>query len=348
MLGLQYIKVPPTTHVIQYKAGQVARSGAGLSFFYYAPTSVLVELPLASTDVPFVFNEVTTDYQDATIQGELTFRVVDPARLAALLDFSIDKHGRYRTDDPAKLKDRLTHAAQILARGFTQKLELSQLLVSSDALVEHMLAGLKASEAVTTLGVEVLGLSILSIKATPEMAKALQADARERLLQKADEAVYSRRNTAVELERRIKENELNTEIAVEEKRRTVRETKMRADIAIEQERTQLVESRVENQRKESQARADGIRAVLEPMKDVDWRTLMAAQSGGLDSSQLIAMAFRDLADKADHIGNLNISTELLNSLLAAADGGAAEQGGAGALRGGRRRQPPGDTSTIIA
>ena len=47
------------------------------------------------------------------------------------------------------------------------------------------------------------------------------------------------------------------------------------------------------------------------------RTLMAAQSGGLDSSQLIAMAFRDLADKADHIGNLNISTELLNSLLGA-------------------------------
>ena len=60
------------------------------------------------------------------------------------------------------------------------------------------------------------------------------------------------------------------------------------------------------------------------MKDVDWRTLMAAQSGGLDSSQLIAMAFRDLADKADHIGNLNISTELLNSLLA---GGAAGGGG---------------------
>ena len=64
------------------------------------------------------------------------------------------------------------------------------------------------------LGVEILALSILSIKATPEMAKALQADAREKLLQKADEAIYARRNTAVELERQIKENELNTEIAV--------------------------------------------------------------------------------------------------------------------------------------
>jgi len=315
MFGINYAKVPPTTYVMQFKAGQTVRAGAGLSFFYYAPTSVIVEVPVGSTDVPFVFNEVTADYQDATIQGELTYRVIDPQRLAALLDFSVDSHGRYRSEDPSKLNDRLIHAAQILARGFTQRRELAALLVSSAALVEHMLTGLKTAEAVAALGVEVLGLSILSIKAMPEMAKALQADARERLLQKADEAVYARRNTAVELERRIKENELNTEIAVEQKRRTVRETKLRADIAIEQERVELVDRRVENQRKESQAKADAVKALLEPMKDVDWRTLMAAQSGGLDSSQLIAMAFRDLADKADHIGNLNISPDLLTALM---------------------------------
>jgi hypothetical protein len=324
MFGIKYLKVPPTTHVMQFKRGRMVKSGAGLSFFYHGHTSVSVTIPIASTDVPFVFNEVTADYQDATVQGELTFRVVDPSRLAALLDFSIGPLGQYRSDDPAKLNDRLIHSAQILARGFTQRCEVGQLLVSSDALVEHMLSGLKSSEAVAMLGAEVIGLSILSIKATPEMSKAFQADAREKLLQKADEAIYARRNMAVELERRIKENELNTEIAVEEKKRTVRETKMRADIAIEQERTELVDRRVENERKESQARADGLRAMLEPMKEVDWRMLMAAQSGGLDSRQLIAMAFRDLADKAESIGNLNISPELLTTLLSAgSDGNAA-------------------------
>jgi hypothetical protein len=324
MFGINYLKAPPTTHVLQYKGGRVVKSGAGLSFFYYAPTSVIVQVPLASTDVPFVFNEVTSDYQDATIQGQLTYRVVDPNRLAALLDFSIDFAGRYRSDDPTKLNDRLIHAAQILARGFTQRHELGELLVSSDALVAHMLAGLRSSDAVAMLGVDVMGLSILSIKATPEMSKALQADAREKLLQRADEAIYARRNTAVELERRIKENELNTEIAVEEKRRTVRETQMRADIAVEQERAELVDRRVENQRKESQARADALRAMLDPMKEVDWRTLMAAQGDGLDARQLIAMAFRDLADKADSIGNLNISPDLLTTLLA---GGGDGQSG---------------------
>jgi hypothetical protein len=165
------------------------------------------------------------------------------------------------------------------------------------------------------LGVEVLGLSILSIKATPEMAKALQADAREKLLQQADEAVYERRNLAVELERKIKENELNTEIAVEQKRRQVRETKLHADIALEKERAELVDQQVENERKESQARAEALRAVLEPLKNVDWRTLLATRGAGLDSGQLIAMAFRDLADNAGKIGELNVSSELLASLL---------------------------------
>jgi hypothetical protein len=342
MFGINYLKAPPTTHVLHFKRGQVVKSGAGLSFFYYSPTSVIVQVPLASTDVPFVFNEVTSDYQDATVQGQLTYRVVDPNRLAALLDFSVDFTGRYRSDDPTKLNDRLIHAAQILARGFTQRHELGQLLVSSDALVAHMLAGLRSSEAVAMLGVEVIGLSILSIKATPEMSKALQADAREKLLQRADEAIYSRRNTAVELERRIKENELNTEIAVEEKRRTVRETKMRADIAVEQERAELVDRRVENQRKESQARADALRAILDPMKEVDWRTLMAAQGDGLDARKLIALAFRDLADKADSIGNLNISPDLLSALLSndKGDGNAArgDSEDAGAEGRGKRKR----------
>ncbi len=134
-------------------------------------------------------------------------------------------------------------------------------------------------------------------------------------MQQADEAIYARRNTAIELERQIKENELNTEIAVEQKQRQVRETKLRADIAVEQERAELVDRRVENEAKESQSRANALRAMLEPIKEVDWRTLMAAQSGGIDSRQMIAMAFRDLADNADKIGQLNISPDLLNALL---------------------------------
>ena len=93
MFGIRYLKAPPTTHVIQYKKGKLVREGAGLSFLYFSPTTVLVHVPLGSIDVPFVFNEVTSDFQDATIQGELTYRITKPSQLAALLDYSVDTGG---------------------------------------------------------------------------------------------------------------------------------------------------------------------------------------------------------------------------------------------------------------
>ena len=71
---------------------------------------MLVQVPIASADVPFVFNEVTADFQDATIQGELTYRISDPKQIAALLDFSVDARGRGRSTDAEKLSDRLIHA----------------------------------------------------------------------------------------------------------------------------------------------------------------------------------------------------------------------------------------------
>lgn len=314
MLGFRYHKVPPTTHVIQYKNGALVRQGVGLSFFYFEPTSTVVNVPIGNTGVPFVFEEITSDFQEAMIQGELTFRITDPQRIASTLDYSVDRRGLHRSDDPQKLRDRLIQATQLLARKYVHTVTLPQLLGSGDALLNQINEGLVTSSTVTQLGVEIVDVTIQSIKATPEMAKALQAEAREKLLLEADEAVHARRSRAVQLEREIKEAELQTEIAVEEKQRQVRETKVQADIVIEQQRGELVEQQVENQSKESQARAEALRAILEPVKDMDWRTLLATQ-GGLDSSQLIAMAFRDLADNADKIGTLNISPDLMNTLL---------------------------------
>jgi hypothetical protein len=119
----------------------------------------------------------------------------------------------------------------------------------------------------------------------------------------------------VEQERRIRESELNTEIAVQEKQRQIRETQMAADIAVEQQRAVLVEARAENERKDADTRGYGLRATLEPLKGTDWRTLMAAGLGGGDARLMIAVAFRELAENAQKIGELNVTPDLLNSLL---------------------------------
>ena len=148
------------------------------------------------------------------------------------------------------------------------------------------------------------------------MAKALQADAREELLRKADEAVFVRRNAAVELERKIKENELNTEIAVEQKKRQIRETQMEADVAVEEQAQPTGGSPVENDREGSGDARPVLRATLGAAQGHRLADAHGGIGGGMNAKSLVAMAFRDLADNAEKIGQLNISPDLLNALLA--------------------------------
>ena len=321
MLGFRYAKTAPTTYVLHYQGGRLRREGAGLSFLYFAPVSTLVQVPLESADLPFVFNEVTGDFQEVTVQGQLSCRVKDPKRLAGLLDFRVDAQGDYLTEDPEVLRTRLVQVTQVLTRAVVQKRALRQVLVSLDELVAEVRQGLASSPAVEMLGVEVLGASILSIKPAPEMAKALEAEARERLKVEADNAIYERRNSAVEKERMIKESELNTEIAVEAKRRAIRENQMAADIAVEEARAALVERQAANDKKLAESKAYALEATLKPLRGFDWRTLMAVGAGGGDPRLMIATAFRELAENAQKIGELNMTPDLLSSLLREKGGG---------------------------
>jgi hypothetical protein len=335
MFGYRFIKVPPTTHVIQYKAGRIVREGPGLSFFYFAPTTSLVAVPVGSTDAPFIFEEQTADFQSVTIQGQASYRVTDARKLAGLLNFTLAPSGNsFVSDDPLKLPQRVINLIHVLARAELEKLPLHQVLRASEAIVAAVKTGLAASQELASLGVEVLGLSLLAIKPTPETARALEAETRESLLKKADEATYARRNAAVEQERAIKENELQTEVAVETKKRQIRETqmdaeravmekqhqierdKMEAETGLEERRKALVALASENARTESDARAYGISATMQALAAADPRILQALASSGMMPEQLIAFAFQELAQKAEKIGQLNISPDLLRELLA--------------------------------
>ncbi len=312
---LAFMRAAPTTYILHWQHGRLRREGPGLTFFYFAPSSTIAAVPLASADVPFAFTEATADFQTVTLQGTLTYRVSDPARLAGALDYSIRPNGSHVSDDPDKLPERLLQVAQVLARAAVQRLVLREALVSSENVVAEVLAGLRGADAVTALGVEILGFALLAIRPTPEIARALEAEAREALQGRSDEAIYARRNSAVEQERRIKESELETELAVQEKQRRIREAQIAADIAAEERRAILLERRVENDRRDADARAYALNATLEPLRGVDWRTLMAVGAGNADPKLMIALAFRELAENAAKIGELNVTPDLLRSLL---------------------------------
>ncbi len=315
MFGIKFIKADPTTYVIHFRNGEVRREGTGRSFFYFGPNSSIVLIPAKSVDVPFIFNEVTSDFQTVAVQGQFSYRIVEPLKLAELLDFSIDEKGAFRSDDPELLKQRLTNVVRVLLREVVCVLPLEQALTLSGPTAKSVLTSLSTAEVVRQFGVEIIDFTILAVSATPEMSRALEATTRELLQKRSDEAIYNRRDAAVDQERIIKENELRTDVSVEEKKRLIRETKMAADIAVEEQRALLMEQKVANDRKEADSRAYGLEAILKPLKDADWKTLTAALSGNMKPDMMIATAFRELAENASRIGELNISPELLTSLM---------------------------------
>ncbi len=333
MFGIKYIKFDSMSHIIRYKNGKVVKEGRGLSFFYTSYNSSIVAIPIGSNDIPFIFNESTIDYQKISIQGQITYKIENPNHLAELLDFTVDSKGHHQKDDIEKLKQRLVNEAQTATSSYIQGLVLKDAIVHAKTIETKIQEGLQVSEAVKLLGVKVLAVNVIAVKPSPEMSKALETTTREALQQEADEAIYQRRNFAVEQERKIKESELNTQIAVEEKKkqitekkmeaevlkaendRKLREMKVQADISVEEQNRQLIDLKTENQKKEADVKKYTIASNLEPYKSLDWKTIMAINSKG-DSPKLnIALAFRELAENAQNIKNLNISPDLLDSLI---------------------------------
>lgn len=332
MFGLQHIKFDSMTYVLHYKNGQVKQEGRGLSFFYFAPSSSIVAIPMGSNDLPFIFNESTNDYQSINIQGQISYKITEPKILADVLDFTVNDHGQYKKNDIEKLNQRIINEAQTATSSFIHSIKLKDAIRSAKNIEDRILAGLKNSQAISMLGIEILGVNVLAIQATPEMTRALETETREQLKQEADQAVYERRNFAVEQERKIKETELNTEIAIEEKQkqiaekkmesevqkeennRKLREMKLEADIAVENQRKLLIEQKTENDKKEADTQGYVLETTLKPYKTLDWKVLTALNNN-TDPKFNISLAFRELAENADKIGQLNISPELLASLL---------------------------------
>jgi hypothetical protein len=250
-----------------------------------------------------------------------------------MLNFTINAATqKYVSDDPEKFPARIIGQVQVLLRAELQKLSLREAITGSDALVKKVGAALGTAGAITSLGIEVLDLSFIAIKPTPESSRALEASVREALLKEADLAIYDRRNAAIAQERAIKENELNTEIAVENKRRQIRETQMDAEravqekqrllqdeqmtgnIALETRNRELVGLSAENSRVEADAKAYSMAAVMEAIAKIDPKVLNSLASMGMQPNQLIAASFRELAGSAAKIGELNISPDLLREL----------------------------------
>lgn len=332
MFGFRYIKSAPSQYLMQYRNGQVVREGAGLALVYFAPRSTLVSVPTTAVEVPFMFEEITRDFQSVTLQGQISYRVGQPKLLVQQMNYALLPNGMYASDDPQKLPLRVLNAVKAQFRGMLQELDLRDLLKATEQLAGSAKQRVSRAPGLSELGIQVIDLSILAVKPVPETARALEAPVREIILKEADDATYARRNAAIEQERVVKENELRSELLVEQKKREVRETQVESERAIlekrqqvqaqeltgkvqlEQQNAELVQLQAENQKREADTRAYGVKVISDALQGLDARTLQALMLADATPETLMAVGFQNLADNAAKIGEFNFSPDLLRQL----------------------------------
>ena len=71
----------------------------------------------------------------------------------------------------------------------------------------------------------------------------------------------------------------------------------------------------QNERKMADAKGYTLEKTLTPYKQLDWRVLMAIHSNGMSAIDNIGLAFRELAENSGKIGTLNITPDLLETVI---------------------------------
>ena len=334
MFGFKYFKFQPNEYVLRYKKGKIIAEGAGLSFLCFLRNTSVAVLPVGSIDVPFIFEEITADFQNVSVQGQLIYRIAAPKQTAGMLNYVLKNGGTsYVSDDPQKLSQRLINNVKVLAKKQLAHLNLREAMRATEALAQAILNEMQNSKEMQLLGLETLSITLLNALPNKETTRALEAQTREQILKTADDAVYARRNASIEQECKIKENEYNTEISVEQKKRQVQETQLEAkkavqvmqnqleeeqlknNIRLEKQRKDLVELAAANARIEADAKVYEISASMKAFASVDKSVIQALASVGMQPGKLMALAFQGLAENADKIGNLNITPDLLREIM---------------------------------
>ena len=302
---LRHLRAEPTAHVLHYRRGALARDGAGLAFWFRPIHTAVAEVPIDDRELPFLFHARSADFQELTVQGAIAFRVADPRLLARRVDFTIDLGRGTWTQAPLEqVAALLTQLAQQFVIDELVRLDLRTILTGGVAPIRDRIAtGLAGEPALSELGLEVVAVRVAAVTPTAEVEKALRQPTREAIQQQADEATFARRALAVEKERAIGENELQSRI----------------ELARREER--LVEQDAANQSVEAQATDE--RARLSAKREADTIDLVEAArlraereraeiQSAVPPEVLLALALRELAGNLEQ---LTVTPDLVAPLL---------------------------------
>lgn len=322
----RHLRAEPTVHVQRFRSGRPVRGGTGLAFWFRPTNTTVTEVPVDDRELPFLFRVRSRDFQELTVQGVITFRVVDPERVARRIDFTLDlRTGRPNETPMEQVAGLLTQLAQQFVIDELVGQDLRDILRDGVAPIRESIgAGLRAEPALADLGLEVVAVRVAAIAPTSEVEQALQQPAREAIQQRADEATFERRALAVQNERAIAENELKNrvELARRQEELVRQEGQNRRHEAEETAAAQLVEAQAADERGRLQierqaASIDTVEAAR--LRAEAERVRIQAEAG---PQVLLALALQQLAGEIGKVDHLTITPDLLQPLLAGLQGTA--------------------------
>jgi regulator of protease activity HflC (stomatin/prohibitin superfamily) len=302
-----------SVHILRYQRGRLAQSGRGLAFWFLPDAASIAEAPVDDRDLPFLFNSRSKDFQEVTVQGMIVWRVADPEKLAQRIDFSIDlRHGQPLGQPVDQIATLLTGLAQQLAAQYLTELDVGPMLAAGvEPLRARMDTGLVGAERLTAMGLEVVSVRVSDVSPSSDLKRALQTPTFERLQQQADQATFERRALAVEKERAIAENELanQIELARREKELIATQDANARNRATAEAAAQKIagDAEADRIRTVNKARTEGEKDRVEVYRD-------------LPQGVMLGLAARDFAGKLTSIEHLNITPDLLGTLLGDAIG----------------------------
>jgi regulator of protease activity HflC (stomatin/prohibitin superfamily) len=291
----RHLRSDAASHVLLYEGGQLRRNGRGLSFWFLPLSTSIAEVPVDDRDQSFLFHARSADFQDVTVQGVLTYRVVDPARLTERVDFSIDlRTGAHLTQPLERLALTLAQLAERETWGYVARTPVREVLAEGQARIRDRVAeALTGHESLLAIGLAIVSVSVLSVKPKAELEKALEAPTRERIQQDADEAAFTRRAQAVDKERAIQENELANRIELSKREE------------------ELIGQQGQNARRQATEKAEAGRIATDARAQ---RTRMELYRS-VPPPVLLGLAAQILAGKLERIDHLNVTPELIGPML---------------------------------
>lgn len=338
---MKFKKFKPNDYVMVIKNGKVIKQGLGLSVFFNDLTTNIMVAPSTAFDGSFAFDDVvTSDYQGVCVQGVTTYMITDYGKATQMLDFAYSPY--VATDQKIAeamnlLEKRINNIIKAIVIREVSKRDVRTIIRLADELATTIEETLAQDESIEKLGVSIVGINILGISPKVETRKALEAAAREQILKEQDDAIYKRRNAAIEQERIIKENEINTEIKVAEKEKEKQEKEQEKEFALrekaaakklkieneemlgrielEKKRSEYTALEAENERIKAEQQAHAVEAIVGAYNNLNVTLVEACATAQMDPSILMAKAFMNIGENADKIGTLNMTPDLLQSIV---------------------------------